>query len=115
MSEPFSMPELNIGDMVLFYFDPFNPREPLMGWVSKRPGSSTISILVWADDAGLVEKPSVRHVDDPFWRESETAGAWTRWGAFKEHPNTALLHQVSDLARQLKLMTARSTKPKDAA
>lgn len=115
MSSDFTMPELNVGDMVLWYSNPTNPQEPSLGWVSRRPGSQTITILIWAEDAGLVEKPSVRHVDDPFWVESSSAAAWTKWGAFRLHPTTAMLRQVVDIAKTLKLQAARSQKPKDAA
>jgi hypothetical protein len=115
MSDQFTLPELNIGDMVLWYSDPSNPQDPSMGWVSRRPGTQTITVLLWAEDSGLIEKPSVRHVDDPFWAENQSAAAWTKWGAFRLHPNTALMHQVADLARQLKLMSAKSQKSKDAA
>jgi|LakMenEpi03Aug12_release.lakeMendotaPanAssembly.Ray.scaffolds.fasta_scaffold733642_2 hypothetical protein len=115
MSDKFEMPELNVGDMVYWYSDPLNPQTPSMGWVSRRPGVQTITILIWAEDAGLVEKPSVRHVDDPFWVESQSAASWTKWGAFRPHPTTAMLRQVVDIAKSLKLQAARTQKPKDAA
>ena len=117
MSEPYTLPELKVGNMVLWYSDPMGPSEPSMGWVSRRPGSQTITILIWADDAGLVEKPSVRHVEDPFWAENPSAKAWVKWGAFRLHPDTILLQQVADIAKSLKLQVARNqkTKDKDAA
>ena len=44
------------------------PRTPL--WVcGSEAGVSTISILVFAGDAGFITKPSVRHGDDPFGRK----------------------------------------------
>ena len=115
MSSDFTMPELNIGDMVLWYSDPSNPQNPSMGWVSRRPGVQTITILIWAEDAGLIEKPSVRHIDDPFWTDSQSASAWNKWGAFKPHPTTAMLKQVVEIAKNLKVQAARAQKPKDAA
>lgn len=115
MSDGFKMPELNVGDMVLWYSDPTNPQEPSMGWVSRRPGVQTISILIWAEDAGLIEKPSVRHVDDPFWTESQSAAAWVKWGGFRLHPSTQALKQVAEISKNLKLQAARVAKPKDAA
>jgi hypothetical protein len=115
MSESFKMPELNVGDMVLWYSDPHNPQEPSMGWVSRRPGTQTITILIWAEDSGLIEKPSVRHVEDPFWADSTSATAWTKWGAFRLHPSTLMLRQVADIAKNMKMQAARSQKSKDAA
>jgi hypothetical protein len=115
MSDVFKMPELNIGDMVLWYSDPLNPQDPSMGWVARRPGVQTISILIWAEDAGLIEKPSVRHVDDPFWLENQSASAWTKWGGFRLHPSTQALKQVAEISKNLKLQAARAVKPKDAA
>lgn len=103
----FSLPELCVGDMVLWYSNPSNPQDPVMGWVSRKPGTQTINILVWAEDAGFVEKPSVRHVDDPFWKESETANAWGKWGAFSLHPSTKALKDLSSLLTKQKIEAAK--------
>jgi hypothetical protein len=51
--------------MVLFYDNPQNPSDPCVGWVSRRPGVNTVYILTFSPDTGFVEKPSVRHADDP--------------------------------------------------
>jgi len=103
----FQPPDLMVGDMILYYSDPFNPADPLMGWVSRRPGRQAINILVWAEDAGFVEKPSVRHKDDPFWRESETAAQWAQWGCFELHPQTKALKEVSALLTKAKIEAAK--------
>jgi hypothetical protein len=103
----FQSPDLMVGDMVLYYSDPVNPSDPLMGWVSRRPGRQAINILVWAEDAGFVEKPSVRHKDDPFWRESESAGQWGQWGCFDVHPQTKALKEVSALLTKAKIEAAK--------
>jgi hypothetical protein len=103
----FEMPELGVGDMVVWYSNPFNPQDPVMGWVSRKPGSQAINILVWAEDAGFVEKPSVRHVDDPFWKESETAAAWSKWGGFAMHPNTKALKELQTLLTKQKIEAAK--------
>jgi hypothetical protein len=108
----FQMPALEVGDMVLFYDNPFSADNPVMGWVSCKPGTQTIKVLVYAEDAGFVEKPSVRHRDDPFWRENETAQAWQKWGAFALHPNTELLKELKGLLTKQKIDAA---KKKDAA
>jgi hypothetical protein len=103
----FQMPDLIVGDMVLFHSDPFNPGDPIMGWVSRRPGKQAINILVWAEDAGFVEKPSVRHKDDPFWRESETAAQWGKWGSFELHPQTKALKELSAMLTKTKIEMAK--------
>lgn len=103
----FSMPDLMVGDMVLWYSNPLVLQDPVMGWVSRKPGLQTINILVWAEDAGFVEKPSVRHASDPFWRESETAAAWGKWGAFDLHPNTKALKELQGLLTRQKIEAAK--------
>jgi hypothetical protein len=58
-----------------------------------------------------VEKKSVRHKDDPFWRESEMAGNWAKWGCFTLHPTTETLKEIKGLLTKLKLDAARSDEP----
>lgn len=110
MDAPFQMPDLVVGDMVLFHNDPHskNAEDAAMGWISQRPGASTVTLLVWAPNTGFVEKPSVRHVDDPFWRESETAAQWLRWGCFELHPSTKALKELKTLLTRAKLEAAKS-------
>lgn len=108
----FKMPDLSVGDMVLWYSNPFGPQDPVMGWVSRKPGTQTINILVWAEDAGFVEKPSVRHVDDPFWKTSDTASAWGKWGCFALHPNTKALAELQSLLTRQKIEAAKK-KPQE--
>jgi hypothetical protein len=103
----FAYPDLTVGDMVLWYSNPFAPQDPVMGWVSRKPGAQTINILVWAEDAGFVEKPSVRHKDDPFWRESDTAAAWGKWGAYGLHPSTQALKELKALLTKQKIEAAK--------
>lgn len=99
--------DLNVGDMVVWYSNPFAPQDPVMGWVSRRPGVQTINILVWAEDAGFVEKPSVRHVSDPFWKESDTAASWGKWGAFDLHPSTKALKELQSVLTKTKIEAAK--------
>lgn len=103
----FDVQSLVVGDMVLWYSNPLGPTEPVMGWVSRRPGCESINILVWAEDAGFIEKPSVRHVNDPFWKTSEMAQAWCKWGCFDLHPNTKALKEMQGLLNKQKLDAAR--------
>jgi hypothetical protein len=81
-----------------------------MGWVSRKPGSQTINILCWAENAGFVEKPSVRHRDDPFWKENDTAAAWGKWGAYDLHPNTKTLKELASLMTKQKIEAAKNVK-----
>jgi hypothetical protein len=108
--ENFVQPELGVGDMVLWYSNPAAPQDPVMGWVSRKPGVQTINILVWAEDAGFVEKPSVRHVEDPFWKESESAASWGRWGAYTLHPSTKALKELQALLTKQKIDSAKHNK-----
>jgi hypothetical protein len=111
----FQMPELTVGDMVLFFDNPFSPQEGSMGWVASKPGTQTISVLVYAQNTGLVEKPSVRHADDPFWKNSETAAAWGRWGCFRVHPSTTAIKEIHALLTKSKIEAARNNKKVEAA
>ena len=106
MSE-WKQPELRVGDQVYFYDNPTNPQNPVMGWVVEPPGTQTISVLVFSQSAGFVEKKSVRHKDDPFWRESEVAQQWQKWGAYELHPVTELLPMLSQMIADWKIAKAK--------
>ena len=99
--------DLSVGDMILWYSNPFSPEDPVMGWISKKPGNQTVTVLIYAEEAGFVEKPSVRHKDDPFWKENETAASWGRWGAFTIHPNTQALKELRGLLTKQKIEAAK--------
>lgn len=107
MSE-WAMPELAVGDLVLYYANPVNPRDPALGFVVEKPGRTALSILVFGQSTGWIEKKSVRHVDDPFWKESETANAWAKWGCYTLHPMTKLMPQLNDMVTDWKVAKARS-------
>jgi len=103
----FKAPEVIVGDLVFWYSDPVNPQSPSMGWISKKPGVNTVNILVWGESTGFVEKPSVRHRDDPFWKESESAASWQRWGCWEQHPQTIALKNVDVVLTKLKVQAAK--------
>ena len=102
----FKQPELQVGDRVLYYTNPDHPDKPSMGFVASRPGVSTISILVFAGDAGFITKPSVRHRDDPFWRDQESAN-WKKWGCYEQHPESVMLAEVKSLLTKAKIEKAK--------
>tara|TARA_B100000073_G_scaffold341500_1_gene342960 strand:+ start:2532 stop:2891 length:360 start_codon:yes stop_codon:yes gene_type:complete len=108
----FTLPELTVGDRVFFFDNPTNPKNPQMGFVSRKPGVSTISILVFAGDTGFIEKPSVRHIDDPFWKDSESVGGWQKWGAFQVHPEVTALKEVQSLLTKTKVEVAKASAKK---
>lgn len=105
----FQLPELRVGNLVLFYSDPIGTCEPMIGWVLKKPGIHSISILCFSEATGFVEKTSVRHREDPFWRESESASAWQKWGCFEVHPDTIALQSIPEIATKLKIMLAKES------
>lgn len=74
-----SAENVRLGDCVYWYLDPLNPSEPQLGWICRRPGANTVTILVFAPDIGWVEKPSVRHINDPGLRDN---AAWRQWGCW---------------------------------
>ena len=69
-----------------------------------------MNCLVWAPNTGFVEKASVRHKDDPFWRESETAAAWAKWGCYEIHPDAIAMRELKPLMTRLKLEAAKTKK-----
>ena len=103
----FVMPEVELGEQVLYHSNPLNPNSPAMGWVSRRPGTQTIYILVFAENTGFIEKPSCRHIDDPGLQEN---AAWREWGAWELHPNTALLRRLKTMLPRLMAQTEREKK-----
>lgn len=101
-------PVTKVGTMVLWHCNPFHPdpSQAVMGWISQPPGHSTVNCLVWAPSTGFVEKASVRHKDDPFWKESETAAAWSKWGCYEVHPDSIALNELRGLITRMKVDAA---------
>jgi hypothetical protein len=100
----FEPPAVEIGDTVLYYDNPLNQKDPTLGWVSRRPGVNTLYVLVFSPDSGFIEKPSVRHGDDPGLQEN---AAWRQWGCWRMHPNTATLKRLDSLLPQITALLAR--------
>ena len=93
-SEDFLPPEISLGDLILYHSNPQNPQSPNMGWVPRRPGKHTISCLVFTENAGFVEKPSVRHLSDPGLQDNAD---WRQAGAWELHPTTETLRKFKSL------------------
>ena len=111
----FQSPDLMVGDLVLWYSNPFSPQDAAMGWISSKPGTQTVKILIWAEEAGFVEKPSVRHKEDPYWVESPMASSTQRWGCYELHPSTKALKEIQSLLTKQKIEAAKGAKKPDAA
>jgi hypothetical protein len=101
------MPHIELGDEVLYYSSVLDQKEPILGWVCRRPGVSTVSILTFSPDQGFIEKPSVRHVDDPGLQEN---AGWRQWGAYRLHPRAELLRKLDTLLPQVVTLLARGSK-----
>ena len=114
MSE-WARPEVSVGDFCLFYDNPSNPQNPSMGFVVERPGAQTVSLLIFSPSSGWVEKKSVRHADDPFWHESDSAPQWQRWGCFRLHPITELIPHMKEMVVDWKIAKAKRQASKQAA
>ena len=76
----FVPPEVKPGDIVYWYRDPLNLRDPNVGIVVGPPGAMTITILLLGSQSGFVEKQSVRHKDDPGLRDNAD---WRLWGCWE--------------------------------
>jgi hypothetical protein len=72
------MPIPRAGDIVLYSTDRQNFANATIGFVYKRPGGTTIDILVFTP-SGWVDRRSVHHKDDPGWLESKHWGADGAW------------------------------------
>lgn len=109
MSE-WQQPRLSVGDLVFFYTDPSYPRDPQLGFVVEKPGLTSLSILVFSQNTGWHERKSVRHRDDPFWRDDPNANAWSKWGCYELHPITSLMPEMMKMLEDYKKSKARSKK-----
>lgn len=86
------------GTRVLFYDNPFatdGDAKPTFGFVAIPPGAQTATLLVWANESGWIEKHSVRMKDDPFWKQSEMAPSWGKWGCFEVHPEVVAVWELT--------------------
>lgn len=101
----FEAPKLEVGDLVLYHQHFKNTKDPVAGWVCRRQGKNTTYIQVLSESLGWVEKPSVRHIDDPGLRER---AEWAKAGAWEMHPSTLAVKELNALLPHLKAVVARS-------
>jgi hypothetical protein len=84
------IPEVVIGDTVLYY--PHEGAEPQMAFVS-RVGQDTLELWVLSPGYGGVDRPSVRHKDDPRLANSTE---WKKFGTWGHRPRDPRLAQLSE-------------------
>lgn len=104
LSTNFEMPEVQLGEQVLFWEHYSKTDDPVNAWVAKRPGKNTVYLVIYSSSYGFVERPSVRHQDDPGLRERTE---WAKHGSFEVHPTTKALREVQELLPQLKALLAK--------
>lgn len=95
MVTDYTQPAVRLGDTVYWYQDPSNLADPQLGWVCSRPGTVTVTLLVFAPGVGFIEKPSVRHKDDPGLRENAAWRAWGCWDFSDAHKDMARTQQMA--------------------
>lgn len=94
-----------LGDMILWHSNPFSANESggVLGWICRKPGTQTITALIYAEDLGFVEKPSVRCLHDPYWQEDTNAANTAQWGAYTFHESTKQLRELGAMMTQMKI------------
>lgn len=101
-ADSFSPPPVRVGDSVYWYNDPLNCNEPTLGWIVQRPGALTVTILTFSPNFGFLEKPSVRHKDDPGLLENAD---WRQWGCWEYTPMTTQLRKMDSVMSQIATLT----------
>jgi hypothetical protein len=91
----YAPPTVRLGDSVYWYNDPTTLSDPQLGWVAERPGSVTVTLLVFAPGVGFIEKPSVRHVSDPGLRENPAWRTWGCWDFSQSHKDMARAQEIA--------------------
>jgi hypothetical protein len=92
MTAEWQMPRPRIGDTVLFSKDSVNFTDPVAAWVTKEPGSSTISILTFTAAGYAMVHHGCHHKDDPALRE---ANGWSDSGAWDFAPLTLAIRELT--------------------
>lgn len=101
----FSPPAVRPGDCVYWYSDPLTCAEPQIGWVVDHPGVCTVNVLVFSPSSGFMDKPSVRHRDDPGLQEN---AQWRQWGCWEYSPQTAQLKKLDSMMAQIASLTEQA-------
>lgn len=91
-STDWKMPRPNIGDVVLFSKDYRTFSDPVVGFVVKEPGSSTISILTFTETGYSMVYTSCHHKDDPALHGDH---GWQDLGVWDFAPSTVTLRELT--------------------
>jgi hypothetical protein len=86
------MPRPEIGDTVLFSKDYHHFSDPVVGFVMKQPGSTTISILTFTPSGYAMVHNSCHHKDDPALRGDH---GWQDLGVWDFAPSTATIRELT--------------------
>ena len=103
-SHNFEMPEVQLGDQVIFYEHYSQTQDPVNAWVARRPGKNTVYLMIFSESFGWTERPSVRHITDPGLKERTE---WAKSGAWVEHETTKVVREVKEMLPQLKALLAQ--------
>lgn len=86
------MPQPKIGDIVLFSKDYQTFSNPVVGFVMKEPGASTISILTFTPTGYSMVYDSCHHRDDPALHHDH---GWQDLGAWDFAPSTLTIRELT--------------------
>lgn len=94
MSNPgdqYDMPRPRMGDVVLFSTDIHGFSSPMIAFVTKEPGDSTVHLLSFTS-SGWVDRPSVHHKDDP---RIHGDNGWGELGVWDFAPMTTAIYKAA--------------------
>ncbi|MGI9448267.1 MAG: hypothetical protein ACR2NI_11495 [Pirellulales bacterium] len=103
-SHNFEMPEVQLGDQVVFWEHYKKTDDPVNAWVARRPGKNTVYLMIFSESFGWTERPSVRHISDPGLKERTE---WAKHGAWEEHETTKTVRELREMLPQLKELLAK--------
>ena len=92
MTTEWKMPKPAVGDIVLFSKDYENFTDPVVGFVAKEPGESTITILTFTSSGYALVQNSCHHRSDPALKQ---AHGWQDLGAWDFAPSTAAIRELT--------------------
>jgi hypothetical protein len=91
MSDQWTMPIPQIGDLVLFSTDCRTFSDPTVGFVAVQPGDSTISIVTFTPTGYVMVRNSVHHRDDPALHGDH---GWQDLGVWDFAPSTKAMREL---------------------
>lgn len=86
------MPKPNVGDVVLFSKDCRTFADPVVGFVVKTPGDSTITILTFTATGYSMVYSSCHHKDDPALKGDH---GWADLGVWDFAPSTVAIRELT--------------------